>query len=482
MSRIDVQDSSQTFVHHLSRIGSRLGALLMLLCVFLPAVTHAHDIPSRITVNAFVKPEGNTLTALLRVPMEAFGEISFPLRGPGFIQISKADFAIRDAARVYITESFKFYENGVELTEKQLGAVRVELPSDRSFVDYARALENILSEPLADSANLYWRQGVLDVMVTYPISDEGSDFSVDPLLGTLANETTTVLRFIVPDGAERMFNYIGNPGVVDLDPRWHQAALRFIVMGFEHILEGTDHLLFLFCLVIPLRSLRGLIPVVTSFTIAHSITLISSAFGLAPNVLWFPPLIETLIALSIVYMAFENIVGARLEHRWVVTFAFGLIHGFGFSFLFSDTLQFAGGHLFSSLLAFNVGVELGQLFILLLVIPLLSVLFSRFVQERVGTILLSALIAHSAWHWMLERGTTFGEYQLAMPIVDSIFFASLMRWAMLLLIIAGAVWAMYEVFRRFALIEPLSSYGPSASPNDSPSDSPNNSDTKIRDA
>ena len=120
----------------------------------------------------------------------------------------------------------------------------------------------------------------------------------------------------MPDGAERIFNYIGNPGVVDLDPRWHQAVLRFVVMGFEHILEGTDHLLFLFCLVIPLRSLRGLIPVVTSFTIAHSITLISSAFGLAPNVLWFPPLIETLIALSIVYMAFENIVGARLEHRW----------------------------------------------------------------------------------------------------------------------------------------------------------------------
>ncbi|MDP4661524.1 MAG: hypothetical protein NWT06_08175, partial [OM182 bacterium] len=118
MSRIDVQDSSQTFVHHLSRLGSRLGALLVLLCTLLPAVTQAHDIPSRITVNAFVKPEGNTLTALLRVPMEAFGEISFPLRGPGFIQISEADFAIRDAARVYITESFKFYENGVELTEK----------------------------------------------------------------------------------------------------------------------------------------------------------------------------------------------------------------------------------------------------------------------------------------------------------------------------------------------------------------------------
>ena len=150
MSRIEMQESSQLFVQQLSRLSSRLGVFLALLCALLPALTQAHDIPSRVTVNAFVKPEGNKLTVLLRVPMEAFGEISFPLRGPGFIQISEADFAIRDAARVYITESFKFYENGVELTEKQLGSVRVELPSDRSFVDYDSALENILSEPLPD--------------------------------------------------------------------------------------------------------------------------------------------------------------------------------------------------------------------------------------------------------------------------------------------------------------------------------------------
>lgn len=436
-------------------------SLLLVTAAAAPNFAQAHDIPSRITVNAFVKPAGDTLTVLLRVPMEAFGEISFPLRGPGFIQISEADFAINDAARVYLTESFKFYENGVELTEKSVAAVRVELPSDRSFTDYDSAVANVLSTPLEDSVNLYWRQGVLDVMVTYAIEDESSNFSVDPLLGTLANETTTVLRFMVPSGAERIFNYVGNPGLVELDPRWHQAALRFVVMGFEHILEGIDHLLFLFCLVIPVRSLRGLIPVVTSFTVAHSITLISSAFGLVPNVLWFPPLIETLIALSIVYMAFENIVGARLEHRWVVTFGFGLIHGFGFSFLFSDTLQFAGGHLFSSLLAFNVGVELGQLAILLFVIPLLNLLFSRFVRERIGTILLSALVAHSAWHWMLERGANFGEYQLQMPIFDGVFLAALMRWGMLLLIIALAGWGLYELFRRLALVDPLSSYAQS---------------------
>jgi hypothetical protein len=435
----------------------RLLSLIWLACLSLGA--HAHDIPSRVTVYAFVKPVGNELTAILRVPMEALSEISFPLRGPGYLQFSEAEFALRDAAQVYITESIHFFENGVELTEKQLQASRVSLPSNRSFTDYDSALANVLSAPLDDSVDLFWRQGVLDVLVTYPIQSEQSDFSVNPELGTLSVETTTVLRFLMPNGAERVFNYRGNPGLVELDPSWYQAGFRFIQMGFLHILDGIDHLLFLFCLVIPLRSIRALIPVVTSFTIAHSITLIGAAFGITPNALWFPPLIETLIALSIVYMAFENIVGAKLEHRWMVTFGFGLVHGFGFSFIFSETMQFAGGHLFSSLLAFNIGVELGQLMVLLLVIPVLHVLFKYFVRERVGTILLSALLAHSAWHWMLERGTTLSQYQLQWPIFDSIFFIALMRWGMMLIISSAVLWVMYELFRRWSLVSAISTYG-----------------------
>jgi len=443
-----------------------LGVCLAAAAVFagfllLPAAS-AHDIPSRVTVHAFVKPEGKELTALLRIPMEAFGEISFPLRGPGYLQISEADFALRDAARVYITESLRFYENGVELEEKNLQAARVSLPSSRAFTDFDTALENIHSPPLGDEVNLFWRQGVLDVLVSYPIEAADSDFSVDPQLGTLSDETTTVLRFILPGGGERAFNYLGNPGLVELDPRWHQAALRFIIMGFEHILEGADHLLFLFCLVVPLRSLRHLIPVVTSFTIAHSITLIASAMGVAPRALWFPPLIETLIALSIVYMAFENIVGSWSERRfsdrrwserrWIVAFGFGLVHGFGFSFLFSETLQFAGGHLIASLLAFNVGVELGQLLVLILLIPALNLVFRHLLAERVGCILLSALLAHSAWHWMLDRGAQLQLFTFQWPIFDSLFYAALMRWGMLLIVVVGGFWLTYELFRRLDLV------------------------------
>src|SRR6266851_4423631 len=127
-----------------------------------------------------------------------------------------------------------------------------------------------------------------------------------------------------------------------VDPRWHQAAWRFVESGFFHILEGTDHLLFLLCLVIPFRRFGQLVLVVTSFTVAHSITLIASAYNLGPGALWFPPLVETLIAISILYMAIENVLGTNLGRRWMISFGFGLVHGFAFSFALRETLQFAG--------------------------------------------------------------------------------------------------------------------------------------------
>src|SRR6202163_1600651 len=108
--------------------------------------------------------------------------------------------------------------------------------------------------------------------------------------------------------------------------------------------------------------------------------------------------------MSIVYMALENIVGgATVRRRWMIAFGFGLVHGFGFSFALRETLQFAGSHLLTSLLSFNIGVELGQLLVLLLLIPALEALFRYVVAERIGTIILSALVTHTAWHWMVER-------------------------------------------------------------------------------
>jgi hypothetical protein len=291
---------------------------------------------------------------------------------------------------------------------------------------------------------------MFDILFEYPVQSDQSRFSIHMGFNNLALRVITVLRFLPPSGVVRAFEFTDDPGLIRLDPRWFQAALRFVQMGFEHILDGTDHLLFLFCLVIPFRRFRGLIPIVTSFTVAHSITLIASAYNLGPDALWFPPLIETLIACSIVYMALENIVGgATINRRWIITFGFGLVHGFGFSFALRQTLQFAGSHLLTSLLSFNLGVELGQLLVLILMIPLLEGLFRFVVAERMGTIILSALVAHTGWHWMTERYDKLRQFRFQWPVWNAAMLASLMRWLMAALILAGLIWLISGLLRQW---------------------------------
>jgi hypothetical protein len=121
-----------------------------------------------------------------------------------------------------------------------------------------------------------------------------------------------------------------------------------------------------------------------------------------------------------------------------MAFAFGLVHGFGFSFALQETLQFAGSHLLTSLLAFNLGVELGQLLVLAAMIPALHLFFRFGVAERVGTIILSAFVAHTAWHWLTERGERLRQY--SWPALDAALLATAMRWAMVGIAVAGAAW------------------------------------------
>jgi hypothetical protein len=430
------------------------------LSVALPARPFAHEIPPSVALIAFVKPETGRLRLLLRVPLEAIRDVDFPQRGAGYLDIARTTPLLRDAANVWIADYVEMYENDRRLERGGIVATRVSLPSDRAFATYDGALAAVTGPPLADSVALPWQQAMLDVLLEYPITSPTARFSIRPALAHLGIRTTTVLRFVPPNGSERAFEYLGDPGLVRLDPSWHQAAWRFVQLGFGHILDGIDHLLFVLCLVIPFRRLRPLVAIITAFTIAHSITLIASASGFAPDALWFPPLIEVLIALSIVYMAFENIVGPKLERRWIIAFAFGLVHGFGFSFALRQSLQFAGSHLATSLVAFNVGVELGQLFVLAIAVPALVLLFRYVVAERVGTILMSALIAHTAWHWMLDRWSALRQYSFTVPAMDADFVVTALRVATIALILVGIVWGMYVVFGKFILRRSESSTAP----------------------
>ncbi len=129
--------------------------------ILMPAM--AHDIPADVRLHIFLKPAGNTLQVLMRAPMSALREVDFPKRGPGYLEISKADTALRNAAKQWLIGNLEVYENDAPLSPPRIARVRVALPSDTSFTDFASALANINSPPLADNLDLYWNQQLLDV-------------------------------------------------------------------------------------------------------------------------------------------------------------------------------------------------------------------------------------------------------------------------------------------------------------------------------
>jgi hypothetical protein len=428
--------------------GRFLSAIVTVMMLTAAGPLLAHDIPAAVTIQAFLKPDGHTMRLVVRVPLESMRDTPVPAHADGALDLSRLQPLLADAAMLWIAQNVELFENDARLPPARLVAARLSTLSDRSFESYDAAVGHVTGPPLPADTKMYWAGSLADALFEYPIQSDRSRFSIRPKLARLGVHTLTVLRFVTLDGAVRPFEYTGDPGLVRLDPSAIQAAGRFVALGFFHILDGTDHLLFLFCLVIPFRRLRALVPVVTAFTVAHSITLIASAYNLAPGALWFPPLIETLIAMSIVYMALENIVAARLERRWLITFGFGLVHGFGFSFILRQTMQFAGQHLLVSLLSFNVGVELGQLLVLLLMIPALELLFRFVVAERTGTIIVSALVTHTAWHWMIERWDKLRQYTFEWPQINVLFLLALTRWLLIGVGIAALIWLGRGVMRR----------------------------------
>ncbi len=176
------------------------------------------------------------------------------------------------------------------------------------------------------------------------------------------------------------------------------AAARFVGMGVQHIMGGLDHVLFLAVLLIGAPGFRSVVKVATSFTVAHSVTLALGVLGLVhvPS-----QVVEPLIALSIAYVAAENILGGESRHRLAIVFGFGLLHGLGFAstLSFSDHLD---ARLLGSLVSFNVGIELGQILLVGVLFPLLMFI-RRFTWSAVAHTAATAAAAMLALVWFFQR-------------------------------------------------------------------------------
>jgi HupE / UreJ protein len=399
-----------------------------LFCTALGLVSaNAHDLPLDRMMNAFVKIEPRQADFVVRVPLDLLRGVPFPLAGDHY-QIAASRLAVETVLKA-LASALQLWEANVRLLPSSATGQLAPL-SDRSFEEYDRAIAQV-DEPLAPDTVIAFEQGYLDAHFVYPISSPKSVFSIRTTIGAeLGDYIRLTIRYIPLGEPSRVMMITGASGRVALDPAWHQASIGFVKLGIQHILSGIDHLLFLLCLIIPFRRITALIPIITAFTLGHSVTLIGTAYNLAPIGPWFPPFIEAAIAASIFYMAIENIIGAKLSQRWIITGLFGLVHGFGFADVLKEQLQFAGSYLLVSLLSFNVGIEIGQLAVLCVFVPALALLLRGRMSGRMGIIVLSAIVANIAWQWMVQRGEVLWQTpwpQLTFPAV-----MTLARWVVAL--------------------------------------------------
>ena len=269
-----------------------------------------HDIPNDVTVQAFLRPDGNAASARARAARGHAGrELSAPR--PGALDLARVDAALHDAARLWIADFVELYEGETRLADPRSPPRGCRCPPIAPSPTTTRRCANSRARRCRPTRSSTGARAMLDVLARVPDSLGPVALLDPPGAGAAgparASRCCGSCRRAAPCAPSSSTATPASSGSIRAGIRRRCASSK---LGFFHILDGTDHLLFLLCLVIPFRRFRPLVAVVTAFTVAHSITLIASAFDLAPTALWFPPLIETLIAASIVYMALENIVGA----------------------------------------------------------------------------------------------------------------------------------------------------------------------------
>ena len=251
------------------------------------------------------------------------------------------------------------------------------------------------------ASDYHTANGLVHFDFVQPVEDPPESVALSFHFGPPLAERHTVLGSFDRDGEKHEVTF------TRLEPDYefvtgHETQLarrlwKFLRLGVTHIFAGYDHLCFLLALVL-VSTWRELVKIVTSFTVAHSLTLIAAALG------WIQlpaRLVEPAIAATIIYVAVQNVRGAQTVHRWRLTFAFGLIHGFGFaSVLGALSLPTTG--LVRCLLAFNVGVELGQLAFVASLLPLVAWLRRSRHAGRFTTAI-SLLLAAFGTAWFIER-------------------------------------------------------------------------------
>ena len=281
------------------------------------------------------------------------------------------------------------FNNAEDFKEFTKKAVAVEIDGMALNV-----LDNDVSTDNADGLNLRHSFGEVSgekIKITSFLPSKLSSNHVQ-ILKLIRNDKEISRQFLTGDD---------NSYVFDLEDLSSPNSFgQFLMLGIKHIAFGFDHLLFLFALLLVISRFGEIARIVTFFTIAHSITLSLAAL----EVITVPSsIVEPIIAVSIIYVALENIFKTEQTKRWLIAYVFGLVHGLGFAGVLRDIGIGSGTDSIMPLLSFNLGVEIGQIAIILLVLPVLWKLQRKKFYRTKFVPVCSGLIAIAGLYWLVER-------------------------------------------------------------------------------
>jgi hydrogenase/urease accessory protein HupE len=362
----------------------RSTALSLALAVLAAAPLRAHD-PGLSTTQVVVR--GSGVTAVVGFAPGDLRPLLPADARPASASWSAADFDSAAASLQALAP--RLFEIRTEAGAVAWSAATVTLESGNSVLFH-------LAGPRPAGPKLTFRSLVMDRMPPghrdyLAVTDGGGRMLLEKLLSAADPQATLELPPADEAGA-------ASPAAAEAPSFW-----GFLRLGIAHIWTGYDHLLFLFGLLVVCRSFRSIVAIISCFTVAHSITLALATL----NIVNIPSrIVEPMIAASIFYVGVENLVrrGAEPRGRWALTFAFGLIHGFGFASVLRELGVGSGGRsLVMPLFTFNLGVEIGQITIAAIALPIIWQLRKRPGFIRRGVPILSALVAAAGLYWFLER-------------------------------------------------------------------------------
>jgi hypothetical protein len=332
-------------------------------------------------------------------------------------------------------------EDGILLVPTTRQA-RVSLLSDRSFGSYASAAAQLRGPRLPDSTDLFWNQGFFDAELEYPLRSSDAHLSVRMNVAPeLGRRLKLRLEYLPANEAARSFTLIGGLGWIALAPRWYEAAWLFAKQGFTAALS-FERFVFLLCLIAPFRQFRSVLALVLAFIALQAFTLTAAAVVDIRGIRWLTSLYDAGLAAAILLLAIGNLAAPSVRVRWAISAALGALGGFGLGRLLDDAWQFTGTHPVVSAVSFNSGVAAGEVVSLALAFALMRLVFARLLPESLAIVVVSAVLGHLGWHWMIDRFHPFG-HELEHASASGL---SSVLWLLPALVVGAMAWFLPRRF------------------------------------